>query len=85
MNEYFEYLTDLRDSGTMNMMWAPTMLQADFDLDKKEAREIFSKWCESLKPIEDKPEDGKQYLLIGGADKPSIANGNSWAESEVKE
>ena len=33
---------------------------------------------------EDKPEEGKQYLLVGGADKPSIANGNSWAESEVK-
>ena len=49
MNEYFEYLTELRDGGTMNMMWAPTMLQADFDLDKKEAREIFSKWCASLK------------------------------------
>ena len=55
MNEYFEYLTELRDGGTMNMMWAPTMLQADFDLeadfdlDKKEAREIFSKWCDSLK------------------------------------
>ena len=37
------------------------------------------------KPAGDKPEEGKQYLLIGGADKPSIANGNSWAESEVKE
>ena len=49
MQDYFEYLNDLRDSGTMNMMWAPTMLQADFDLEKKEAREIFSKWCESLK------------------------------------
>ena len=49
MQEYFEYLTELRDGGTMNMMWAPTMLQADFDLDKKEAREIFSKWCDSLK------------------------------------
>ena len=48
MQEYFEYLTDLRDGGTVNMMWAPTMLQADFDLDKKEAREIFSKWCDSL-------------------------------------
>ena len=34
---------------------------------------------------EDKPEQGKQYLLIGGSDKPSIANGNSWEESEVKE
>jgi hypothetical protein len=48
MSEYFEYLTDLRDSGAINMMLAPTMLQADFDLDKKEAREIFSKWCDSL-------------------------------------
>ena len=37
----------------------------------------------STKPVEDKPEEGKQYLLIGGTDKPSIANGNSWAESEV--
>ena len=49
MQEYFEYLTELQAGGTMNMMWAPTMLQADFDLDKKEAREIFSKWCDSLK------------------------------------
>ena len=34
---------------------------------------------------EDKPQEGKQYLLIGGTDKPSIANGNSWEESEVNE
>ena len=49
MKEYFEYLAELQASGTMNMMWAPTMLQADFDLSVKESREIFSKWCESLK------------------------------------
>ena len=48
MQEYFEYLTELRDGGTMNMMWAPTMLQADFDLSVKESREVFSKWCDSL-------------------------------------
>lgn len=33
---------------------------------------------------QDKPKQGKQYRLIGGKDTPSIANGNSWAESEVK-
>ena len=49
MQEYIDYLEDLRNGVTVNMMWAPTMLQADFDLDKTEAREIFSKWCESLK------------------------------------
>ena len=49
MNEYFEYLTELRDSGTMNMMGAPRELQHEFGLDRVEAREVFSKWCESLK------------------------------------
>ena len=32
-----------------------------------------------------KPQEGKQYLLIGGGDKPSIVNGNNWEESEVKQ
>ena len=30
------------------------------------------------------PEAGKVYCLIGGSDKPSIANGNTWQESEVE-
>ena len=49
LNEYFEYLTNLRDGGTMNMMWGPTMLQSRFDLSVKESREVFSEWCKSLK------------------------------------
>lgn len=31
------------------------------------------------------PEPGKQYALTGGRDTPSIARGDTWAESEVKE
>jgi len=31
----------------------------------------------------EKPTPGKLYSLTGGKDKPSIANGNSWSESEV--
>ena len=31
-----------------------------------------------------KPEAGKIYALTGGHDTPSIASGNTWAESEVK-
>ena len=30
-----------------------------------------------------KPEAGKIYALTGGHDTPSIASGNTWAESEV--
>ena len=32
-----------------------------------------------------KPIPGKVYALTGGHNQPSIANGNTWAESEVKE
>ena len=31
-----------------------------------------------------RPEEGKIYALTGGAGRPSIANGNTWAESEVE-
>ncbi len=48
MNEYFEFLEDLRDSGIMNMMGAPRELQHEFGLDRAEAREVFQKWCDSL-------------------------------------
>ena len=30
-----------------------------------------------------KPTPGKIYALTGGKDQPSIANGNSWSESEI--
>lgn len=32
----------------------------------------------------DKPIQSKTYVLVGGPGVPSIAAGNSWAESEVK-
>ena len=32
----------------------------------------------------DKPQQNKQYLLVGGEGTKSIANGNTWAESEIK-
>lgn len=31
-----------------------------------------------------KPEYGKVYALTGGTGTPSIMNGNTWSESEVK-
>ena len=51
MNEelIFEYLDDLREGGTINMMGAPRELQYEFGLDKAEAREIFQLWTEKLK------------------------------------
>ena len=33
----------------------------------------------------DKPIPGKVYALTGGHNQPSIANGNTWAESAVKD
>jgi co-chaperonin GroES (HSP10) len=33
--------------------------------------------------VKDKPEEGKVYALTGGPGSRCIANGNTWAESEV--
>jgi|TARA_R110002051_G_scaffold5847_1_gene29316 hypothetical protein len=50
MNDlYFEFLNDLREGGTMNMMGAPRELQNEFGLNKVQAREIFQLWTETLK------------------------------------
>ena len=35
--------------------------------------------------LQDKPEAGKVYALTGGPGSRCIANGNTWAESEVTE
>ena len=47
-NEYFSYLNDLRDSGQTNMFGAGEYLERDFNLDKREAREILAKWMKSF-------------------------------------
>jgi hypothetical protein len=46
--EYKEYLDELRESGVTNMFGAVPYLVAEFGLDKKEAREVLSKWMESF-------------------------------------
>ena len=43
--EYFVYLDELRESGTINMMGAPRELQFEFGIDKLEARNIFGLWA----------------------------------------
>ena len=47
-DEYFKYLSDLRESGRMNMNGAPAMLRSVFGLNKKDAYEVFIKWTEWL-------------------------------------
>ena len=40
---------------------------------------------DKTRSTENKPEAGKVYALTGGPGSRCIANGNTWAESEVKE
>lgn len=53
-----------------------------------ETRAILARHAALMAKIrgEDKgrPEPGKQYRLTGASGVPSIASGNTWAESEVK-
>ena len=52
-NEYFSYLNDLRDSGQTNMFGAGEYLERDFNLDKREAREILAKWMKSFDELDE--------------------------------
>lgn len=47
MEKYFEYLEKLRDSGVCNMWAAPSYLEMEFGLARKEAKDIFIAWIES--------------------------------------
>ena len=44
MQEYFDYLEELRQSGETNMFGATPYLMNEFGLDKREARDILSAW-----------------------------------------
>ncbi len=45
---------------------------------------VYNNQPDPVVKITDKPEPGKQYSLTGAPGTNSIANGNSWKESEVK-
>jgi hypothetical protein len=49
MNEYYEYLDALRDSGVVNMFGAGAYLQKEFGLSRSEARVILIAWMEQYK------------------------------------
>ena len=51
MNEYYEYLDALRNSGAVNMFGAGTYLEDRFDLSKSEARSILIAWMEQYKSV----------------------------------
>ena len=46
--EVFAYLRDLRDSGKTNMFGAGEYLEKAFNLDKRTARELLTKWMKSF-------------------------------------
>ena len=59
--------------------------QARFDALKAEQPEWNLQILAEEQEIEDKPEQGKIYSLTGANGVVCIADGNTWAESEVKE
>ena len=72
---YNEQVQDILGEG------AYKLLNGDFDA-TPDPRSAPAGW-ERMPESEDKPEDGKEYLLIGDGSQPSIAGGNTWAESEI--
>ena len=46
--EYYEFLDELRESGTTNMFGAGPYLRDEFGLDKREAKNVFLSWMETF-------------------------------------
>jgi len=42
--EEFEYLSELRDSGAVNMFGAAPYLAEEFGLDRREAKQVLLEW-----------------------------------------
>lgn len=48
MQEMFEYLDELRESGETNMFGARPYVERQFGLDKKVAGKVLAKWMETF-------------------------------------
>ena len=46
MNQYYEYLDFLRESGVTNMFGAAPYLEDRFDLSRQQAKNILIEWME---------------------------------------
>ena len=49
-NKYWIYLEELRRSGVTNMYGAVPYLMGEFDLDRREARDILAEWMKKYNP-----------------------------------
>ena len=48
LEDIFDYLDDLRESGVVNMFMAPKMVEEDFGITLQEARKAFVAWTEQF-------------------------------------
>ena len=48
MEDYFEFLNDLRESGQINMFGAAPVLQEVFGLGRREAQVVLANWMETF-------------------------------------
>jgi hypothetical protein len=58
MEQYYNYLNELRDSGKTNMFGASSYLQDEFDLSRYEAKDILMSWMKSFSAEASKTESG---------------------------
>ena len=56
LNEYLEYLDDLRESGITNMFGAGQYLMEDFDMSREDARTVLAYWMDTFSDRMDKLE-----------------------------
>ena len=51
--QQYKFLIELRNSGEINMFGAGPYLEAEFDLDRREARQVLKNWMGWMQDRED--------------------------------
>jgi len=59
MEQYYNYLNDLRDSGVTNMFGASPYLQEEFGLSRYEAKTVLMSWMKSFSAVASKTEGAR--------------------------
>lgn len=49
--KYFQFLSNLRETGITNMYGAGPYLESEFELTRNEAREVVLQWMKEYRPV----------------------------------
>lgn len=59
--KYFQFLSNLRETGITNMYGAGPYLEREFELTRNEAREVVLQWMKEYRPVSSLSNSTQSY------------------------